>query len=143
MDERCRNFISYARALAYRLEYLVAITLSTGSWVVLQNCHLAEKWMERLVKVWEDQLLADESVIHPAFRLWLTSYATPNFPTQLLQTGVKVFINFLPCKYSRYSKGQPESSYIFNWQLILKANFFVLIWTKKQTKLFFDFCLSL
>ena len=63
---------------------------STGSWVVLQNCHLAEKWMERLVKVWEDQLLADESVIHPAFRLWLTSYATPNFPTQLLQTGVKV-----------------------------------------------------
>ena len=41
---------------------------STGSWVVLQNCHLAEKWMERLVKVWEDQLLADETVIHPAFR---------------------------------------------------------------------------
>ena len=51
--------------------------------------------MERLVKVWEDQLLADESVIHPAFRLWLTSYATPNFPTQLLQTGVKVCMIFL------------------------------------------------
>ena len=75
--------------------YLVSTTLSTGSWVVLQNCHLAEKWMERLVKVWEDQLLADETVIHPAFRLWLTSYATPNFPTQLLQTGVKVCIIFL------------------------------------------------
>ena len=61
-----------------------------GSWVILQNCHLAEKWMERLVKVWEDQLLSDESKIHPAFRLWLTCYATPNFPSQLLQTGVKV-----------------------------------------------------
>ena len=46
--------------------------------------------MERLVKVWEDQLLSDESKIHGAFRLWLTCYATPNFPSQLLQTGVKV-----------------------------------------------------
>ena len=63
---------------------------SDGSWVILQNCHLAEKWMERLVKVWEDQLLSDESKIHPAFRLWLTCYATPNFPSQLLQSGVKV-----------------------------------------------------
>lgn len=62
-----------------------------GSWVILQNCHLAEKWMERLVKVWEDQLCGEEEAIHPAFRLWLTSYATPNFPSQLLQTGVKVF----------------------------------------------------
>ena len=25
-------------------------------------------------------------------------------------------------------------------QLISKANFLVLIWTKKQTKLFFDYC---
>ena len=64
-----------------------------GAWVILQNCHLAEKWMERLVKVWEDQLLSDEASIHPAFRLWLTSYATPNFPSQLLQNGVKVFIH--------------------------------------------------
>ena len=42
------------------------------------------------MKVWEDQLLSDESKIHGAFRLWLTCYATPNFPSQLLQTGVKV-----------------------------------------------------
>ena len=42
------------------------------------------------MKVWEDQLLSDESKIHGAFRLWLTCYATPNFPSQLLQSGVKV-----------------------------------------------------
>ena len=79
---------------------------SGGSWVVLQNCHLAEKWMERLVKVWEDQLLADESTIHPAFRLWLTSYATPNFPSQLLQTGVKVgcFFNSKVKSSSRFAE---------------------------------------
>ncbi len=63
-----------------------------GSWVILQNCHLAEKWMERLAKIWEDSLLSDAESIHPAFRLWLTSYATANFPSQLLQSGVKVSI---------------------------------------------------
>ena len=52
--------------------------------------------MERLVKVWEDQLLSDESKIHPAFRLWLTCYATPNFPSQLLQSGVKVSKDLKP-----------------------------------------------
>ena len=61
-----------------------------GSWVILQNCHLAEKWMERLAKVWEDSLLGDPESVNPAFRIWLTSYATPNFPSQLLQSGVKV-----------------------------------------------------
>lgn len=70
-------------------EAIMAAT-QTGSWVILQNCHLAEKWMERLVKVWEDKILSDEANIHPAFRLWLTCYATPYFPSQLLQTGVKV-----------------------------------------------------
>lgn len=76
-------------------EAIMAATHS-GSWVILQNCHLAEKWMERLVKVWEDKIITEEANIHPAFRLWLTCYATPNFPSQLLQTGVKV--NRLLCK---------------------------------------------
>ena len=66
-----------------------------GGWVVLQNCHLAENWMSRLVVLWEDEILAGSngggrSSVHPAFRLWLTSYATPNFPSQLLQSGVKI-----------------------------------------------------
>lgn len=68
---------------------------NSGAWVILQNCHLAEKWMERLVKVWEDQLTDGQGEgIHRAFRLWLTSYATPNFPCQLLQSGVKVSDKF-------------------------------------------------
>ena len=62
----------------------------SGSWVVLQNCHLAEKWMERLVQVLEDNLYEDEDAIHDNFRLWMTCYSSPNFPPDILQDAVKV-----------------------------------------------------
>ena len=60
---------------------------------MLQNCHLALEWMQRLVMLWEDEILSSASGTvntHQAFRLWLTSYATKNFPSQILQAGVKV-----------------------------------------------------
>ena len=56
----------------------------------MQNCHLAEKWMERLVQVLEDDLYEDEDAIHDNFRLWMTCYSSPNFPPDILQDAVKV-----------------------------------------------------
>jgi len=68
-------------------EKLMGLAQDRGTWVLLQNCHLAGSWMPRLEAVVEQY---NPEAMHRDYRLWLTSMPSGMFPVSVLQNSIKM-----------------------------------------------------
>lgn len=63
---------------------LLNLAMNDGQWLMFQNCHLLITFLYEIEKK-----LDRTNKIHPNFRLWLATEATPSFPVSIIQRSLK------------------------------------------------------
>lgn len=61
---RSVEILSLGQGQGEKAEKVIFNAAEIGGWVILQNCHLAEKWMIRLANIWEEDILMSEQVVN-------------------------------------------------------------------------------
>ncbi|XP_062562978.1 dynein axonemal heavy chain 3 isoform X3 [Armigeres subalbatus] len=87
MGDDCR-VISLGQGQGPKATKTILDAIKLGQWVILQNCHVAESYMDELEKLVTDGSLYEQ--VHTKYRLWCTSYPSKKFPVSILQNSVKM-----------------------------------------------------
>ncbi|CAM9503223.1 unnamed protein product, partial [Hapterophycus canaliculatus] len=81
--------VSLGKGQGPRAEEVIKVAKARGSWVMLQNCHLAYSWLSALDGIVRD-LGSSSGNSKPTFRLFLSAAPVPFFPIGVLQRSVKI-----------------------------------------------------
>ena len=79
------HVISMGQGQEIHARRLLVQAYSTGTWVILQNCHLSLEFCDECLY----QMTEKVDRIHSDFRLWITTEVHPKFPIGLLQISIK------------------------------------------------------
>jgi dynein heavy chain len=79
------SFLALGQGMESKAKEMIERGSIRGHWVMLQNCHLLVKWLKTMEAIIENLQKPDK-----AFRLWLTTEPTDDFPLGILQKSLKV-----------------------------------------------------
>lgn len=71
-----------------RASKLISDGLFQGNWVVIENCHVDDSWLNKLEAICLNISTSDN--VNEDFRLWLTSCPSEEFPMIILQMASKI-----------------------------------------------------
>lgn len=82
--------ISLGQSQGAIAQKMLTDAMTNGSWIIFENCHVADDWMIKLESLYINLIKSNE--IADDFRLWFALSPTDTFPLIILRDAIKIVI---------------------------------------------------